>query len=131
MTRETRKSLLIMLVCVIAVPILLFKGCTGLGKTIYTSMDCDRFNIDHIEMRTGIDIQQIERSYCRLSNDKREVSFQSLKDGASELAYAQKYFTWDGATFTASGSNPDTKWQASLDTVTNELYFKLNYIEGE
>ena len=66
MTKETRKSLLIMLVCVVTVPILLFKGCTSLGKTIYTSMDCDRFNIDHIEMRTGIDIQRVISDQTRL-----------------------------------------------------------------
>jgi len=131
MTKETRKSLLIMLVCVVTVPVLLFKGCTSLGKTIYTSMDCDRFNIDHIEMRTGIDIQQIQRNYCRLSSDEREVSFKSLKDGASEMAYAQRYFTWDGTTFSAIGSNPETNWYASLDTISNELYFRLNYITSE
>jgi len=94
-------------------------------------MDCDRFNIDHIEMRTGIDIQQIQRNYCRLSSDEREVSFKSLKDGASEMAYAQRYFTWDGTTFSAIGSNPETNWYASLDTISNELYFRLNYITSE
>lgn len=91
-------------------------------------MDCDRFNIDHIELRTGIDIPQITRNYCELTNGKRRVSFQLLKSGTDKMRYAQKYFTWyEQGLFKSEGMNDHTVWTATLDTVSNELNFELQY----
>jgi len=91
-------------------------------------MDCNQFNIDHIELRTGIDVPQIKRNYCELTDTSRTVSFQLLKTGKDKKAYAEKYFKWsNGSDYTQEGSNSDTRWTARLDTVTSELVFKLHY----
>lgn len=119
-------SLLISVIVVI--PLLLTQGCRSLMKNIYNSMDCNQFNIDHIELRTGIDVPQIKRNYCELTDTSRTVSFQLLKTGEDKKAYAQKYFRWTkGSLFVQEGSNSDTRWSARLDTVTSELVFKLHY----
>lgn len=112
----------------ILVPLLLMKGCQSFARTIYNSMDCNQFNIDHIELRTGIDVPQIKRNYCELTDTSRTVSFQLLKTGIDKKAYAEKYFQWsEGSLFVREGSNSDTRWSARLDTVTSELVFKLHY----
>lgn len=119
-------SLLISVIVVI--PLLLTQGCRSLMKNIYNSMDCNQFNIDHIELRTGIDVPQIKSNYCELTDTSRTVSFQLLKTGEDKKAYAQKYFRWTkGSLFVQEGSNSDTRWSARLDTVTSELVFKLHY----
>ena len=112
----------------ILVPLLLMKGCQSFARTMYNSMDCNQFNIDHIELRTGIDVPQIKRNYCELTDTSRTVSFQRLKTGKDKKAYAEKYFRWSkGSLFVQEGSNSDTRWSAQLDTVTSELVFKLHY----
>jgi len=112
----------------ILIPLLLMEGCQSITQTIYDSMDCNQFNIDHIELRTGIDVPQIKRNYCELTDTSRTVSFQLLKTGKDKKAYAEKYFKWsNGSDYTQEGSNSDTRWTARLDTVTSELVFKLHY----
>lgn len=39
-------------------------GFNGFGKMIYNSCDCERFNIDNIELRTGINIPSIKSEEC-------------------------------------------------------------------
>lgn len=91
-------------------------------------MDCDRFNIDHIELRTGIDVPRIKRNYCELTVTKRTVSFQLLLTGQEKTEYAEKYFQWSNDhLYTNEGSNEQTHWFASLDTLTSELKFELHY----
>ncbi len=122
------RNLLILIAVIIAIPLLLMQGCRSLVKNIYYSMDCNQFNIDHIELRTGIDIPQIKRNYCELTGTKRTVSFHLLKTGQEKTDYAEKYFHWsEGHLFINEGSNEDTRWFASLDTLTSELIFELHY----
>ena len=39
-------------------------GFYGFSKMIYNSCDCERFNIDNIELRTGINIPSIKDTEC-------------------------------------------------------------------
>lgn len=39
-------------------------GFYGLSKMIYNSCSCERFNIDNIELRTGINIPSIKDNEC-------------------------------------------------------------------
>ncbi|MGB1735849.1 MAG: hypothetical protein ACPHGZ_05470 [Schleiferiaceae bacterium] len=105
------------------------KGCQSLAKEIYWSMDCDQFNIDHIELRTGIDIPKITRNYCELSPTHRKVSFELHKSGKDKAQYAATYFDYSGDhLFSASGTRKDHQWFATLDTTTNELIFIIHYL---
>lgn len=123
-----RRNLLALTATMILVPILFVKACKSLASNIYHSMDCNRFNIDHIELRTGIDVPKITRNFCELNDSSRLVSFQLLKSGADKAAYAAKYFIWkEGSCFSATGENHDTYWSASLDTTTGELVFDIRY----
>ena len=94
-------------------------------------MDCDQFNIDHIELRTGIDVPKVKRQSCQLNHSLRTVEFVVLLHSEDLKAYSAKYFNWEAPLFIAEGVRSDTKWHASLDTTTRALIFKINYLENE
>ncbi|CAI8374934.1 MAG: Uncharacterised protein [Cryomorphaceae bacterium] len=125
------RKLFYILGAIILLSFLLFQGCRGLVKTIYASMDCDQFNIDHIELRTGIDIPKITRLHCEIADDTRTVAFQIHKTGEAQTQYAEKYFSWDGKMYSATGSNTFTLWSATYDTVSNVLNIELQYLDDE
>ena len=110
---------------------LFVQGCRGLKRTIYSSMDCDQFNIDHIELRTGINIPKIKRLHCEIQNNTRKVGFLLRKTGSDEIEYAKKYFTWNGTLYTAAGKNPETEWIATYDSTTNIFELQLEYLNHE
>ncbi len=124
------KVLIIILITLVS-PLLLIKGCQSFAKTIYQSMDCDQFNIDHIELRTGIDVPKIKRKYCQLNDSTRTVEFEVLLNSKELKSYSTKYFHWDAPLFTAEGRRSDTEWQASLDTSNRALIFNINYLASE
>ena len=125
------KTILFLLGAIVGIPLLFMVGCKSLVKTIYQSMDCDQFNIDHIELRTGIDVPKIERKYCQLNDSTRTVEFEVLLNSKELKSYSAKYFNWDAPLFTAEGGRRDTKWQASLDTSTRALIFNIHYLGNE
>ena len=125
------KKLLILLGFVVGLPLLFMAGCKILTSTIYQSMDCDQFNIDHIELRTGIDVPKIKRKYCQLNDSTRTVEFEVLLNAEELDAYSAKYFNWDSTLFVAKGQRSDTRWQARLDTSSRALIFHLYYLSNE
>lgn len=125
------KKLLILLGFVVGLPLLFMAGCKTLTSTIYQSMDCDQFNIDHIELRTGIDVPKIKRKYCQLNDSTRTVEFEVLLNAEELDAYSAKYFEWNAPVFTAVGERSDTRWQARLDTSSRALIFHLYYLSNE
>jgi hypothetical protein len=125
------KTILILLGAIIGLPLLFMVGCKSLVNNIYQSMDCDQFNIDHIELRTGIDVPKIKRKYCLLNDSIRTVEFEVLLNSEELKSYSAKYFNWKAPLFTSEGRRSDTKWQASLDTSDRALIFTINYLGNE
>ena len=125
------KKILILLGFIVGLPLLFMAGCKTLTSTIYQSMDCDQFNIDHIELRTGIDVPKIKRKYCQLKDSTRTVEFEVLLNSEELKSYSAKYFNWEAPLFTAEGRRNDSKWQASLDTSTRALIFNIYYFGNE
>lgn len=125
------KKILILLGFIVGLPFLFMAGCKTLTSTIYQSMDCDQFNIDHIELRTGIDVPRIKRKYCQLNDSTRTVEFEVLLNAEELDAYSAKYFEWNAPVFTAEGERSDTRWQARLDTSSRALIFNLYYLSNE
>lgn len=124
-------KLLILLGFIVGLPLLFIAGCKTLTSTIYQSMDCDQFNINHIELRTGIDVPKIKRMDCQLSNSARTVEFEVLMNAEELDAYSAKYFNWDLTLFVAEGQRSATRWQARLDTSSRALIFHLYYLSNE
>lgn len=126
MNMQVMKGLLV----IGAVILLAGLGCRQLTTRIYASMDCNQFNIDHIELRTGIDIPSVLGSDCSLDADVRKVRFE-LSRGVDMDRYAGRnaFIDLEGSWLTRSGSTNDTQWSARLDTNAFALEFELTYMD--
>ena len=125
---NTARTVLILAI-IIAIPLLLMKGCQSLTRTIYWSMDCDQFNIDHIEVRTGINIPKVSTLNCTLSSTQRLVDFNIQLDTEAMRTYADKHFTYQDSMHYAEGVREHHRWFATLDTANRILHFELQYLE--
>ena len=65
-------------------------------------MDCNQFNIDHIELRTGIDVPQIKRNYCELTDTSRTVS-STFEDRDRQKSLCREVFPMVGRITFRSG----------------------------
>jgi len=85
------KDWLLLFFCVIF-PIALFcGGCYQLHQHIYHKMDCKQFNIDHLEVRTGIDIPAKQTVTCDLNAaGNRRVNTILIKPYVDMEAYVKK-----------------------------------------
>ena len=108
---------------------LFFGGCRALTTAIYHSMDCHRFNIDHIELRTGINVPRIDSVLqCELVPDQSRIIKFHIDPRVDIRTYAYTHFSNDTAMlFRASGTKLDVSWRANLDTNTRILLFELDY----
>lgn len=101
-----------------------------LTKHIYTRTDCERFNIDNIELRANIDIPAIEGSDLECESDgTTKNSFFKLDKNALILDdYIQENkFVKEGALYVNQGEREDTKWRAELDPETYQLSVTIVY----
>lgn len=120
---------LLIIALIFAIPLLFIKGCQSLTHTIYWSMDCDQFNIDHIEVRTGIDIPKVTTKKCSLTEKQRITDFNIELDEHALSAYANKHFTFIDSLYFASGVQEHHLWFATLDTANSVLHFELQYLQ--
>jgi len=124
-----QRKVLVFILVTICIPLLLMKGCQSLTRTIYWSMDCDQFNIDHIEVRTGINIPKVSTLHCSLSSTQRLVDFNVHLDDDELHSYADKHFTYQDSLHSAEGVREHHRWFATLDTANRILHFELQYLE--
>jgi len=129
MKRNETVRILLIITVIVAIPLLFMKGCQSLTRNIYWSMDCDQFNIDHIEVRTGIDIPKVTTIKCFLNENQRITDFNVELNEEALSAYAKKHFTLQGSLYFASGDREHHHWFATLDTANRILHFELQYLE--
>ena len=124
------KNHLLVLILFLSAPIFLLAGCYGLSKHIYSRMDCKAFNIDNIEVRTGVNIPAVVSSECEIEQaEKRKMSRFTIDASRVKVKdyIARNNFMQEGDLYTISGENDETQWSAVLDPETNELSFKILY----
>lgn len=103
-------------------------GFDQLSNSIYHHTDCERFNIDHIELRTGINIPAVTSSVCDFDAvQNRKVSSFTLAEIAIDEYAARNHFEQVAGKYTRSGSGPAHQWEAELDPETNILTVKIAY----
>ncbi|MFT6166238.1 MAG: hypothetical protein ACJAV5_000123 [Vicingaceae bacterium] len=86
--------------------ILFMGGCRMLSKQIFNHQDCKRFNIDNIELRTGIDIPAIENAIFECAPGTKDAEF-TLKINPEDLEHylSQNKFKWVNSTFINSNED--------------------------
>lgn len=114
----------------IAINILLFMGgCRVLSKHIFNRQDCDRFNIDNIEMRTGIDIPAIEKASCECGPGTKDSEFTlALEPNEYDYYLTRNKFELKDDLYINEKKDEYTKWSAVLDTSTQNLKVHLDYL---
>ncbi|MDG5492209.1 hypothetical protein [Psychroserpens sp. SPM9] len=69
------KKLLIGLAAFVLLMAMLYGGLHLFGKIIYDSQSCDMYNIDNIELRTGINVPQITSTDCECKDNRKFSKF--------------------------------------------------------
>lgn len=129
MQKHVSNSLKIIGITVVAIT-LFFGGCKLLIKDIFNRKDCERFNIDNIEVRTGIDVPSVSESDCQCIGDTKTASFIIDNTKVDLHEYVSKHdFVKDDSLYIKSNKSEHTDWNASVNMETAELRFILHYLK--
>ncbi|MEM7367192.1 MAG: hypothetical protein AAF587_01255 [Bacteroidota bacterium] len=124
------KQILIAISILAASLFLFMGGVKMLVSHIYNRTDCERFNIDNIEVRTGIDIPSVSEADCtcdQIAKTKRSTfTINTQQVDLDEYLTTNKFVEQDGA-YVNAGEREDTKWKAKLDPETHVLTVMLEY----
>ena len=110
--------------------ILFMGGCKLLVREIFNSKDCERFNIDNIEVRTGVNIPKVSDCNCVVDGNTKTSSFIIDVNQVDVNEYSRKHhFEKADSLFALSNITDHTKWNATLNMETAELRFTLYYLK--
>ncbi len=93
-------------------------------------MDCNGFNIDHIEVRTGIDVPKTVSSFCKLNADQTRRDADFVLDTTIvniNQWLAKNKFTKSGSQYERSGDKADHEWRATFKMDKNQLSVQIIY----
>ena len=105
-------------------------GCKSLIGHIYNRVDCEQFNIDNVEVRTGINIPAVTDVECQCDEAKtiKTNTFILNSDLVDMNDYVSKNkFQLEDGQYKNIGKREDTEWEAILNTETSELKVVIKY----
>ncbi len=122
------KHLLIGLAIMCVIILSFMAGYRLLTRHIFDRTDCERFNIDNIELRTGINIPVVDDVTCDCGEGYKKSSFVLDTKHVDVKDYASKNeFELKEGVYVAQGDDQYTKWEASLETNSNKLTIYMEY----
>lgn len=144
--KNYRKAILITGVVLVALTLGFF-GLRGFVRKIYTSTDCDWANIDHIEMRAGVNIPYTKNYDCHydaaaktrtvrfeFDTTRFDIDVYLEKNRFAKIdripanlamAFPEKHDT--ASLYWREGDRQDTAYQMLYDKKTSQLYVYLKY----
>ncbi len=106
----------------------LYFGFHLLGKHIYNRKDCSRFNIDNIELRTGINIPATTEVKCNCEDNHKTSTIDIDTSQVNIGDYITKNkFQRNGENYVNNGDTKNTTWTALLDDKTGKLIIDIDY----
>lgn len=122
------KKIIIILISLGAISLSIWGGANLLAKHIYNRKDCERFNIDNIELRTKTNIPEILSSECSCEGNNKVSTFRidTQKIDLEQYIIDNK-FELINNTYSKKGNNLNTKWEANLDYKTGSLIVNIEY----
>lgn len=107
---------------------LLMAGCRALIYTASSSVDCERFNIDGIEVRTGIDIPAITNVDCIYNEGIKNVTFTLDTNKVDINHYLERNnFKKLNDFYLIKGESESTNWHGEYDVTLATLKMKIIY----
>ncbi|MBX2874703.1 MAG: hypothetical protein KTR30_21450 [Saprospiraceae bacterium] len=125
------KHLVLIFASISVLAICAILGFRSMVSHIYNRVDCESFNIDNIEVRTGIDIPAVTDVECSCNEEKTIKTSTFTLDvkqvDLDQYVSRNKFKATDGY-FENTGQRKDTKWKAKLDKGSNELTVIVEYL---
>ena len=108
--------------------IAIYGGLHFFGNLIYNTQSCDRFNIDNIELRTGVNIPEIVTSDCECKDNKKISKFiiDSVKVDLDDYI-SKNEFTRIGNLYVKENDNSNSTYKVTFEKQTAELIINLTY----
>lgn len=124
------RKFLIVLSSIICLVLLFMGSFRLLAKHIYNRTDCEAFNIDNIELRTGIDIPAVVKSDCEcivFENTKTAKFTIDTQKVDFERYISRNNFNLIDGNYKRSGQREGTVWESTLNGETKELTVFIEY----
>jgi hypothetical protein len=105
-------------------------GFYGFSKMIYNSCSCEQFNIDNIELRTGINIPSIKNVECtydkRTKTKKTSFIIETKKVTIEDYILENKFVLSDSEKlYTKSNDTKNHSYKIKLNKVTGKLDIEI------
>lgn len=126
------KKILLILSAILLFFTLVGFGIYGFSKVIYNSCDCDRFNIDNIELRTGINIPVVKNIECNYDETTKTKKSTFIID--TETVNIEDYIQKnklekadDDNLYIKSNDIKSHSYNVILNKVTGKLEAEINF----
>ena len=97
---------------------------------IYDRKDCERFNIDNLECRTGVNVPAVIDGDCECDGKVKESSFTlDIEDSRVESYLSKNGFKKVSDYYQSKGVNEDTKWNVIFTPNNKKLSFVVEYLD--
>ena len=106
----------------------LYIGLNLFGKFIYNTQSCERYNIDNIELRTGVNIPEVTTTDCECKGNKKFSKFVIDTDKVDLDNYISRNdFTLIDDLYIKENDNKNSTYKVILNKKTAELTVDLTY----
>ena len=121
------KKLIIIVLSIAIIVFIAYLSLFLLGKHIYNRSDCERFNIDNIEMRTHVNIPSVVLQDCNCQGNIKISNFKLTSDIDLEDYVKKNRFSKENGIYVNKGEQEDTQWNISLNPKTLEMNVWIEY----
>ncbi|MCD2259840.1 hypothetical protein [Psychroserpens luteolus] len=122
------KKLLLGIALIGLLMLILYGSLQGFGRYIYNSQSCERFNIDNIELRTGINIPDVTSTECTCENNKKISKFTIDTDKVDLDYYISKNkLTLVNELYIKENDTKNSTYKVTFNKNTAELIVDLIY----
>ncbi len=126
------KKILIVLGALALIMLLFMGGTRLLIRHIYNRTDCGMFNIDNIELRTGVDIPDIKESNCKSDGKIKRCEFTLDMNKISLGHYVERNgFSQEDSVFVKRGEREDTRFEVKLNPLSAKLFVEIVYKDND
>jgi len=124
---KTKHIVLSMILFVVFI-VMLYGGVHLFGRHIYNTQSCERFNIDNIELRTGVNIPEVTSTDCECKDNKKYSKFIINTEKVDLDDYVSRNdFTLVDDLYIKENDNKNSTYKVVFNKKTAELIVDLTY----
>jgi len=113
---------------ILGIILMLYGGLHLFGRMIYNTQSCELYNIDNIELRTGVNIPKVTATECECKNNKKVSKFSIDMDtiDLDDYVISNELTLVDGL-YIKENDNENSTYRVVFDKITGELTIDLTY----